>query len=332
MNMGRASIRQVAEHAGVSPMTVSRMVRGQHESVSPDKRQRVLSSMQELDYVPVRPALQNRRSKTNVIGLVVDVNFTYKGLVAPHTFDGIREAAFAANYDVLMLHSSPHSPLGQQKMQFLDRRCDGFIFVSPKERREVLENLVQHDFPTVSCYSTDVPEGIAWVTPDNTGTIQRSVQALIEAGHQRIAHIAGPHHHSTAVERRKAYLNTMLDAGLKPLGFEMNVPDDGEQAANFLLDHQATGIVCYNDHWALNLWQRLEERGLHIPQDISIIGVDNTPDAEKRGLSTFINPYEEIGRTAVQSLFTLLDGGDLDECCRTIKLEMVARHSVGPPR
>lgn len=262
----------------------------------------------------------------------MDVAFTYKGLVAPHTFDGIRQTAFAANYDVLMLHSSPLSSLEQQKMQFLDRRCDGFIFVSPKERREVLENLVQHGFPTVSCYSTDVPEGIAWVTPNNKGIMQQGVQTLIEAGHERIAHIAGPHYHSTAVDRRKACLKVMLDAGLNPLGVEMNVPENGEAAVDFLVEHGVTAALCYNDHWALNIWNRLEKRGLRIPEDISIIGVDDIPDAEAKGLTTFINRYQEIGQTAVQSLFALLEGGDVDDCCRTLDMEMVVRNSVGPPR
>lgn len=328
--MTRATVRQVAEHAGVSAMTVSRIVRGQHDVVSPEKRELVLAAMRELDYVPVRTALQNRHSPTRIIGLVVDDVFSYKGLVAPNTLDGLRESAFGADYDVLLLRSRPVASLDEQKFQLLDRRCDGFIFISPRERREVFEKLVQHGFPTVSCYSEDVPEGIAWVVPDNMGVIQQAIQTLKVQGHQSIVYIAGPSGQSSACHRLDAYIQTMKSFGQEPLWMEMASPQEAENAATFVLEQRATGVICHNDYWALALWKRFDEIGCRVPQDVSLIGVDNIPDAEVRGLTTFVNPYQQIGQTAVESLLHMFNGERAQDHCHTLPMPMVSRVSVAP--
>jgi LacI family transcriptional regulator len=329
--MARATVRQVAERAGVSTMTVSRIVRGQHDVVSPEKRALVLDAIRELDYVPVRPAFQNRHYETHIIGLVVDEIFSHKGLVAPHTLDGVRDTAFALGYDVLLMRSRPVATLDEQKSQLLDRRCDGFIFVSPRERHEVFEKLVQHGFPTVSCYSEDVPEGIAWVVPDNHGAVRQAVLALRQQGHQRIAYVAGPHQQSAARHRCEAYIETMQNLGMTPLWLELAGHWETEKAAAFVQQKKATAAICHSDYWAFSLWDHLNGLGLRVPEDVSLVGIDNIPDAERRGLTTFVNPYEKIGQTAVESLIDLLKGGDVQEACHTLTMTMVNRTSIVPP-
>lgn len=312
-------------------MTVSRIARGRHDAVSPQRRERVLAAMRELDYVPVRTAFQNRHSETRIIGLVVDDIYSYQGLVAPRTLDGLREAAFAADYDVLLMRSQPMSSVDEQKLQLLDRRCDGFIFVSPREREEVLGKLVEHGFPTVSCYSHDVPEGIAWVIPDNALVIRSAIHALLQKGHQKIAYIAGPQYQSSAWHRRDAYIRTMEGLGLKPLWMEMATGEASLEAARFVAEN-ATAAICHNDHWALRLWDQFSAMGLKVPDDISLIGVDDIPKSQEQGLTTFVNPYRQIGQSAVTILLNLFQGQAVEDNCQTIPMTMVERQSVGSPR
>ena len=128
--MSRPSIQDVAKLAQVSPMMVSRVLQGKKGQVSQKNTERILDAVRELDYVPVRSARQNRHVKTHVIGLAMDDVVSFEGFVGATTSHGVGEAAFAADYDVLLMRSHHESSLEQQKMQFLDRRCDGFITIS----------------------------------------------------------------------------------------------------------------------------------------------------------------------------------------------------------
>jgi DNA-binding LacI/PurR family transcriptional regulator len=330
--MARASIRQVAEHAGVSAMTVSRVLRGSDGVVSAKTRERILAAVRELDYVPVRSAMQNRHVRTGVIGLVFDQIFSMKSVVGANTFDGLREAAFAYDYDLLLLRSRPESSFEQQKQQFLDRRSDGFVFVTPRQREEVLECLVRQGFPAVSCYSVDVPDGVAWIVPDNATAIRQAVQMLMEAGHKDIGFIAARPSHSDSRHRCEAYVQSMKMAGLMPFWMESHSMQDVKQAAETMLERKVTAVICHSDGFAMLLWNMAEQRGLQIPRDLSIIGVDDTPEAAARGLTTFVNPFQEIGRTAVESLIGLLQGGDVRDHCHALPMKLVVRNSVSGPR
>ena len=331
--MARASIRQVAEAAGVSTMTVSRVLHGKGGS---QHEERVLSAVRELDYVPVRSAMQNRHVKTNIIGVLLDDEFTFETPIGQQTFDGLRRAAFAGGYDLLMLHPQHQLPLEKQKIQFLDRRCDGFIFVVPFESSEILELLVQHQFPAVTCYSNDVPDGIAHVVPDNAATIARAVALLRQHGHERIGFWSGGQRHSDARERAATYQSAMREANVESFCFDS--PFDTAQpldAAQAVLEPVIRGrisaVVCHNDDRAIALWDAALERGLEIPRDFSIIGIDDMPVAATYGLTTFANPFFNIGATAVASMISLLQGVDAPATCQKLPMTLRERGSVASP-
>jgi DNA-binding LacI/PurR family transcriptional regulator len=351
--MSRPSIQDVAKLAQVSPMMVSRVLQGKKGQVSQKNADRILDAVRELDYVPVRSSMQNRHVKTHVIGVAMDDALSFEGLVGATTSHGIREAAFAADYDVLLMRSHRESSLQEQKMQFLDHRCDGFIAISilvnSQQREELLQNLVQHKFPVVSCYYKDVPAGVAWVVPDDTSAMRQAVHRLVRAGHRKIAHLAGPEVFSASSLRYTSFVTAMEEIGLQPYCQRIHTVWRGEvsqaaarqnaarqaeigQALADLIQQGMTGVVCFNDGMAMSIWKIAQEQGLQIPRDLSIIGVDDAPGAAELGLTTFVNPFREIGRTAVKSLIALLQGGDVEAYYRTLPMEMVDRNSVGPPR
>jgi DNA-binding LacI/PurR family transcriptional regulator len=330
----RTSIRQVAQYAGVSPKTVSNVLRGRDARTSPLTRQRVLDAVRELNYVPVRAAVQNRHVETHVIGLYFGESDITRHFVGLHTFEGIRQEADLHGYDLLILGARPQWVLERQEMQFLDRRSDGFILITPPRRTEIWDALVRHEIPSVVCSHLQSPPQIPWVVPDNAGAMRQAVQYLAARGHRKIAHFAGQDIHSDAKQRRLGFEAAMRELGLSyppeyiVRGSWAGAPEKNPQAAAEILRLNVSAVVCSNDGQALLLWKMAEEKGMSVPGDLSIIGMDDTTEAAQQGLSTLATPFEAMGRAAVGSLLGLLNGEDAHSLCRVVPVELVERRSV----
>ena len=346
----RTSIRQVAERAGVSAMTVSNVLRNRTERMAPETRERVLSAVHALDYVPVRTAAQNRHVTTNALGVVFIQEM--QGAVGYPTFLGMCARAKQIDHDLtILLRSEPDWVRPGTESQFLDRRCDGFIFVGDS-RPEISEALVRHQIPIVECYSVHPPAGVARVLGDNFSGARLATERLIALGHRRLAHLAGPTGNLEAQERQAGFMAAMQAAGL-PIPAKCILPTDtwgdlwgfGEDQAR--ADHSGaltlptakaalaldvTGIVCTNDLYALAVWRLAEERGLRVPRDLSLTGVDNIIEARQRGLTSVALPFEDIGRAAVDAIMALLNGQSAEEASRTLPPRLIERDSVAAPR
>ena len=199
----------VAERAGVSPMTVSNLLRDRTDQMGEETRLRVLQAIHDLEYIPVRTAAQNRHVRTNAIGVVFLQDM--QGAVGYPTFQGMCDRARQTDHDLtIFLRSKPDWVKPGTEGQFLDRRCDGFIFVGDN-RPEVSEVLVQHGIPVVECYSFAPPAGVARVLGDNASAMRQVVAHLVAQGHRRIAHIAGPEDKREAVERRESFCAAMRE-------------------------------------------------------------------------------------------------------------------------
>jgi DNA-binding LacI/PurR family transcriptional regulator len=346
----RATIRQVAERANVSRMTVSRVVRGRRHQVNEETYQRVLDAMRELNYIPVRPAMQNHHIETHCIGMVPYYRNPSRNQIDSQTFAGLCDGAGRNGYDLFILLRAEAEWLGDREdLRFLDRRCDGYIFVSPgaDEWQAGLESLAANDVPAVVCYRREVPEGVAWVDPDNEGIIQAAVGCLRGHGHTHLAYMGGPPNCGdneqclanlpgprVNVDDRERLRHFLLLAGESPFVSHLT---DGEwqlkpREADELLGSGATGIVCVNDYVALQVWQAAEERGLKVPGDISIVGVDNQPEAAHRGLTSVGFGYENVGRLAVQAWLELQAGAEAEACSRVAPVYFTERSSTGPVR
>lgn len=343
---GRTTIRDIAVRAGVSAMTVSRVLRGQgaSSSAASETARRILEIAREMNYIAVRPALQNTHISTRVIGVVFDGGDSVKSFVGSHTFEGLRDEAMRRGFD-LLLHAecgatgrsgAARSVLGREEAAFLDRRSDGVIFISPRERRSVLEALVQHGFPVVSCFSCDVPAGVATIAPDNARAMQCAVKYLHGLGHRRIAFFAGPEWHSDARERRSEWQDAMREVGLEAQAGRIE-SSQGETArhiaaAKRLLSAKPTAVVCHNDYRALLLDEAARARGLNVPHDLSIVGMDDLPESSERGLSTLRLDFEAAGRAAVQAVIAMIEGAQAEEVSRRLHAPLIERRSVASAR
>lgn len=334
----RTTTRQVAELAQVSPMTVSNVLR-RRSYVAPDTRERVLRAVRELNYVPVRSTLQNRHVETFVLGLLCDYEITQKYGVNEKLINALSTTACAHGYDVL-LHLRRDSVWGNdaQVANLLDRRTDGVIVEGLTTESENLSILEQHAISAVVCFNNKVPASFARVVLDNAGAMEDAVSYLTELGHRKIAHLTGPSLHSETEARAQGFRSALLRRNLEC--------GDGNLIHPPIADWQAlptaetmrhvrsvgfTAVVCFNDSQALELWRLAEASGWSVPKDLSLIGLDNDLRGEVMGLTSITNPFEQVGRLAVESLLQLIQGIPPAECCHTLPLHLIVRRSAAKP-
>ncbi len=279
-----------------------------------------------------------------------------RNLIDSLTFEGLCDGASQNGHDLfIMLRAEAEWMANREELRFLDRRCDGFIFISPgaHEWQTALETLVQHKIPAVVCYRRDVPEGVAWVDPDNERIVDLAVDCLIEHGHREIAYLSGPKTMSTPNsgllanlsgprvnsddESRIAHFRARLQSAGLPTPRIAHVCnpewelDTTEVQA--LLDSGATAVLCVNDHIALQLWDHLAAMQIRVPDALSIIGVDNQASAALRGLTSIGFGYDEVGRHSVQAWLELSAGAPADTCNKIVPVHLTQRDSVAaPPR
>ena len=352
----RSSIAQVAQHAGVSTMTVSRVARGRKSQVSEETYERVQTAMRELNYVPMRSAFQNRHVETSTIGYVPHDLEVPHSLIDSATLEGICKTARRHGYDLLlMLRDEADWMVNRQVARFLDRRSDGFIILSPRqgEWSDLFEILIEQSVPVVVCYRRDVPEGMAWVDPDNEEVMRLAVGHLAAHGHTNLAMLVSPNlaqnfsaieivdepgarDHFDDIERERYFRQFVGEfCGDKARGEIVRALDRSWQlfpdTVEFLRQHSITGVIC-GDSAALQLWDMAEKAGLKIPADFSILGVDNLAQSAMRGLSSIDFGYNEVGRLAVEAWVEMQSGKAAPECCKVVPVCLKERDSVSKPR
>jgi len=330
-----ATIRDVAERAEVSVATVSHVI-NETRPVSDELRLRVLAAMQALDYQPNALARGLRRRRTSTLGLIIpDTNNPYFAEVAR----GIEQAAFERDYSVILCHSD-YSP--ERELQYVDvlraERAAGVIWIPATECCEAAERLVEYGMPLVILdrHAPDVQ--CPSVVADNFRGGYFATQHLIQLGHRRIGCIARPVGLSHSQERILGYQAALSDYGL-PVdeiliakgGFRL---EDGRRVTFQLLDlvPPPTAIFAYNDIMAIGALRAAHERGLCVPDDFSIVGFDDIPQAAFTcpALTTVSQPKLDMGRRGAKLLLDLIDGtGPPVEGDVPLEVRLVVRESTG---
>ena len=336
-------------------MTVSRVLQGRKSQVSPDTYDRVVAAIQELNYVPVRHVVQNRHIETNTISVVPYYIKPARSLVDSLTFEGLCESAGVNGYDLtIMLRGEAEWMANREELRFLDRRSDGFIFISPGcgEWQMAFEALLQHNIPTIVCYRRDASEGIAWVDPDNEAIIRLAIECLTRAGHSDIAYIAGPRRNQPDEdklpnlsgprpsfdneERQRFFCEIMHALGQESPEERIVWTSEADwhvtaEELNQLVRGGVTGIIC-GDLQAVQIIDLAPTLGIRIPEDLSIVGIDNQTEAAHRGLTSVGFGYDAVGRLAVQAWVELKQGKPALDCCKVVPVSLVERTTVATVR
>jgi LacI family transcriptional regulator len=332
------TIQDVAQLAGVSMATVSRVLNGRPD-VSTATREAVLRVVRENGFSKNRSAQALIAGRTGLIGAAVpEVESTY--------FAGILSGAAEALYERdkrIVLCPTRHQH--EREVVLLDRlmhgTTDGALLVLPYETDEELRTLLHHGYPFVVIEPrTPLGYDIACVTATHLAGAVAATEHLISLGHRRIGAIKGPEDRLATQERLTGFRSTLVNAGISP-DLELEVGSDfkfesGEVAASKLLDlrNPPTAIFGFNDEAAIGAMIAARRHGLRIPEDISIIGFDDTLPASLMvpRLTTVRQPLAELGRIAVSLLTRLINKQSVEALRIELHTKLILRESTAPPR
>ncbi len=332
-----ATIKEVAQSAGVSVATVSRVVN--HSGyVSNDLRERVERSMQTLDYKPSALARSLRRQETHTVGLLIpQLNQPFFSTL----ISAIEKALFAGDYRALICSSEADAKKESAYIDILLRqRVDGVILVPTGDSVENVKRLLRANIPLV-LIDRDLPElAINRVLTDNFTGAYLGAQHLLKLGHRCIALIGGPRRSPVLQERingvRQAFRDYAVEFNpdLMRLGTSPEF-EVGYELARELLRQPVppTAIFALTDVIAVGVLHAAAELNLKVPEALSVIGFDDIPMAKFMipALTTIAQPIYGMGETAVEILMRRLN--DPERTPETIQLDdqLVIRKSTAAP-
>jgi LacI family transcriptional regulator len=334
----RVTIREIADLAGVSIATVSRVVNGR-DDVAPETRELVTRVIQEHGYTTNRQARGLSAGRTGLVGLLVP-------LVYPVYFSAILSGAAEALYENdLRLLLSPTQHEHDREVSLLDRlvdgSADGALIVLPEESSEELERLLDQGYRFVVVDPRmPLAERIPCVSAAHASGADQAMRHLLALGHRRIAAVTGPRGWVATEDRRRGYQAGLAAAGIladptleTESTFEIA---GGLDAAGRLLDlpEPPTAIFAFNDNIAIGTIEAARARGLRVPEDLSVVGFDDIEHATivTPALTTVRQPLAEMGRMAVTLLVRLLERQRFETLRVELATRLVVRQSTGPPR
>jgi len=275
-----ATIRDVAERAGVAPITVSRVLNNSGY-VSQETRERVESAAAELEYVPNMLARSLRSNRTDTFALVLtDITNPFWTTVAR----GVEDAASEHGFNVILCNTDEQVSKQERYLSVLLRKqVDGFLFVPARSRTESLDMIRKQAVPVV-VLDRHIPNvDVDTVRCNSERGSYRLLRHLLELGHRRIAILAGPQDVSTSQDRILGYRNALIEAGIE-IDDRLIECNEYTAESGYLMAHRVlslrprpTALFAANNFIAVGALRALRELGLQVPQDISIVGFDDLP-------------------------------------------------------
>lgn len=340
------TIKEVAKAANVSTATVSYVINGT-KNVTEEKRQRVLEAIDRLGYQPNLIAKSLRVKNTRIIGVIVEdtMDFPVSTII-----NGISEYVEKYEYQILLSDLRLHDRLINQydkivqykdkinaaiSFQLFGARVDAVIYVSESDR-DITGVINPIPKPLVIAYSTTKDPGGCYVTYDSKSVSAGVIQHLLECGHKNIAVITGLAHTSPVKMRMRGVQRAFDQAGLI-LDSRLVKYGDWEYASGYrsmreLLEQELrpTAVFAMNDLMAVGAINAIQDAGLSVPGDVSVIGFDNREIASymRPKLSTVEIDLRGIGQTSAAMALELLQNKTLEERTRILPSKIIHRDTV----
>lgn len=319
----------VARLAGVSHQTVSRVL-NQHPNVRPQTREKVLAAIRELAYRPNAAARALVTRRTHTLG-VISFDTTLYGPAS--MLYGIERAARHAYFvSIASLPALDHRGVLDAVDRFLGQAVEGIIVIAPQTSAVAALNGLPAHVPLVAVgCGTRAP--LTSVAVDNAAGAARATQYLLDLGHQTVHHVGGPGSWLDARERTDGWQQALRAAGAA----EPEVlAGDWSSRSGYEIGHQlapmpdVSAVFCANDHMALGLLRALAERGRRVPEDVSVVGFDDIPEAGYflPPLTTVRQDFGELGRRALRLLVDTISGHDSAGSRLPVVPELVVRSSA----
>jgi DNA-binding LacI/PurR family transcriptional regulator len=330
-------MHDVAALAGVSHITVSRVL-NDYPSIRPETRDRVLAAIAQLGYRRNPAARALVTSRTRAIGVLSPA-------VAQHgpasSVLAVESAARAHGYHPLVTAAAVEHDATVAALEFLlDQAVEALVVIAPHETVFGAIRDLDIRVPLVTLQAPDRPGGIG---VDQAAGARLATDHLLELGHTRIQHLAGPERYLEATARRTGFADAMARAGL-PAGVTLS--GDWSAASGFAaatrLEPQTTAVVAANDQMAIGLMAALADAGRAVPGEVAVVGFDDVPEAAyvRPALTTVHQDFELVGRRAVEVLLARLstEEGDPDAgagaraTADVIPPRLIVRASTAPAR
>ncbi|HEY1105313.1 MAG TPA: LacI family DNA-binding transcriptional regulator [Agromyces sp.] len=329
----RPSIYDVAKQAGVSHMTVSRVLNG-HPNIREATRQRVLDVIRELDFKPNSAARALATQRTQRIGVIVDSAVEFG---PTSTLRGLELAARSAGYSVTSVamqddaNLTPEAAVGHLVAEGIDALC----IVAPRSSSVSALRRISIDVPVLVVKAAKDPSFLTVSVDQQLGTTL-AVDHLVALGHRDILHISGPLDWLEARGRERAFHARIEQWGLKERPVVV-----GDWTADFGYDYavglkgvpEYTAVFVANDEMAVGVIHGFHDRGIRVPDDVSIVGFDDLPLARHvlPPLTTVRQDFHALGAKAMEVLRAALEGREIPQRSK-IPSELVVRASTAPPR
>jgi DNA-binding LacI/PurR family transcriptional regulator len=329
----KAHIRDVARAAGVSHQTVSRVLNNQ-PMVRPETRDRVLTAIRELDYRPSHTARALVTGRTGAVGVITFDTFRYG---PASTLEGIGLAARDVGYLVstVALRSPERWAVIEAIERLTDQAVDGIIVIA--SQKSVIRSIAEasHRVPMVML-DNSFNDGIPVVSTAEAEGARQATEHLLQLGHKTVWHLAGPHDWVAAEGRIPGWRDALVAAGAP-------VPEpvygDWSAGSGYELGHQlaarpeVTAIFAANDQMALGLLQALHEAGRRVPEDVSVVGFDDIPEAPylMPPLTTVRPDFAAVGRHCLSTVLEQLKPDAAPNPHTVVPTTLIVRRSSGPP-
>lgn len=317
-----ATMRDVAEHAGVAVSAVSLVLNGK-PGVSERRREAIRRSIEELGYVHIqRPHAAPRAAAVGLVMEALSPEAAKDGFMA-EVVSGVEQGLRDHDMHMLLqLCRTGDDPLRDLE-QVTGRRVDGVILANGGDvDDDVVRRVTASGLPVVLLenYIEESARTHA-VTADNFTAGHLATTHLLELGHRRIGMLLGSTRYVSLRDRRYGYQAALLDAGIQPDSALMPAQEHGEQVKGYRqtehllrLPERPTAIYAVSDKSAFGAYQAIAEAGLRIPEDISIVGTDDVRQSQLMAppLTTFHVPTFELGRAAAATMSSLIERSESD--------------------
>jgi DNA-binding LacI/PurR family transcriptional regulator len=329
------TMREVAKRAGVSPATVSRVL-NRTKDISPETEKRVLDTVKRLNYYKNVHARRLSTGKSDHFGLIISeiVNPYF-----PELIRGFQTAAWDRGYDVLLCNTEYNLSRAHSVVRrLIENDVRGVAVMTASLGTDLTAELVSAGIGVVFCNLGPAETLVSNITIDYQRGISQAIEHASSLGHKRAAVISGPEANRTAVTIKQS-----LVAGLKAHSFKLATIvesnyriDAGASAVRAILAQpQVPSVIfCGSDLIAMGAMSALEDVGISVPGDISVIGIDDISFAflARPPLTTISVPRERLGTIAFEALEKMLKlkrrkGGEF-----YLETELIVRKSTAPPR
>lgn len=332
------SLKEVAELAGVSFQTVSKVLNGSAVRVAPETAERIWTAAAQLNYSPNAVARGLVQQATSTIGLVVG---DMTDMALARFAVGVDQAARRAGHAILVVNLGlDRSGWARAVRALFEHRVDGIIAAAPElENEEEFGELLRSRVASVSLQH--VPGGgVPVVGSSHREVGEIATEHLVRLGHTRIATICGPRDRRVVRSRLHGWQASLRDAGLRS-GTELIAEGDwsaesGARCLQQLLerDRSISAVFVHSDLMAVGVLGVASELGVRVPEDLAVVSCDDMPWAGflSPPLSSVRLPYTETGEEAVELLLKLLRGEEVEPRSVLLPVELMVRRSSGGPR